>query len=124
MTIDARKDGSFIAEADLTPVYGGNPALTHWKRKLDFQSRVLTVSDRFATSPGTRAIFQVNVPERPRIDGNQATAGRLRLTVMEPANASLTAYQWNTKGSNEFRSGWRIDVTGAVDGYVVRLEEM
>lgn len=121
--VDARADGSFTANADLTPVYGGNPALSSWTRQLQFQSRLLTVVDRFKISAGTRAIFQVNVPVEPQINGNEVTAGRLRMKVLEPATPAISAYEWSTGDSAEFRRGWRIDVTGGLDGYVVELGE-
>lgn len=123
LNVDSRPDGSFTAEADLTPVYGGNPAVASWKRKVEFQSRVLTVDDRFRTGPGTRAVFQVNVPVEPRIQGNVVTAGRLLMKVLEPAAAVISAREWSSLDSAEFRKGWRIDVAGGVDQYVVTLQE-
>ena len=35
--------GEVHAVADLTPAYGGNPAVRTWQRRIDFQDRVLTV---------------------------------------------------------------------------------
>jgi len=70
---------------------------------------------------GTRAVFQLNVPVRPTIKGNTAVAGKLRITVLAPANASLTAVDW-TQVDRDYTRGWRIDVRGADDRYVVKLE--
>ena len=113
--------GEVHAAADLTPAYGGNPALRAWQRRIDFGDRVLLVQDTFAVGEGTRAVFQLNVPVRPTIKGNTAVAGKLRITVLAPANASLTAVDW-TQVDRDYTRGWRIDVRGADDRYVVKLE--
>lgn len=113
--------GEVHAVADLTPAYGGNPAVRTWRRRIDFLDRVLTVDDSFVVGPDTQAVFQVNVPARPMIEGNTAIAGKLRMTVLAPANASLTAVDW-TKADRDYTSGWRIDVRGPGGRFVVRLE--
>ena len=113
--------GEVHAVADLTPAYGGNPAVRTWRRRIDFLDRVLTVDDSFVVGPDTQAVFQVNVPARPTIEGNTAIAGKLRMTVLAPANASLTAVDW-TKADRDYTSGWRIDVRGPGGRFVVRLE--
>jgi len=123
LEVATHADGSLTALADLTPVYRGNPALGSWQRQIDFGGRKLTVRDRFRLAPGTRAIFQVNVPVQPRIEGNEAQAGRLRIRVLEPANAVLRAHDWRSVDAQEFRSGWRLDVEGGQDGYLVELSE-
>lgn len=115
-------DGAFTAVADLTPAYAGNPALRSWRRHFDFKGGALTVRDEFSIPAGTEAIFQLNVRERPAIDGQVASAGRLRMTVLEPADARLSAQAWPEIGGEEFRDGWRIEVRGGERGYLVRLE--
>ncbi|MEO8364938.1 MAG: hypothetical protein ABI538_01905 [Pseudoxanthomonas sp.] len=116
-------DGAFSAVADLTPVYGGNPALASWRRQLDFSARKLLIRDRFQLGEGTRAIFQINVPVQPKVDGLEATAGLLKLRVLEPTNAVISVHDWRAQDSGEFRQGFRIDVTGGVSTYVVELSE-
>ena len=116
-------DGSLVLDADLTPVYGGNPALGAWRRQLVFRGRTLRVTDRFTLGAGTRAVFQLNVPEAPTIQGNQAVAGRLRVKVLEPAGATLSGFDWSKVDAREFRRGWRLDVAGGTGGYVVELSE-
>ena len=123
MTVTPGAAGSFTAVADLTPAYSGNPAVREWKRSLDFSNRRLTVRDRFTLGPGARAVFQVNVPIEPQISGREATAGRLRVRVLEPANAVLSAHDWRAVDGQEFNRGWRIDVSGSDTGYVVELAE-
>lgn len=113
--------GEVHAVADLTPAYGGNPAVRAWQRSIDFKDRVLTVHDTFATGPGTMAVFQLNVPVQPTIKGNTATAGRLRMTVLSPAGASLSAVDW-TKVDKDYTRGWRIDVRGQGNQFIVQLE--
>ncbi|MGY0798316.1 hypothetical protein ACW7G0_04585 [Lysobacter sp. A286] len=123
MTVNPGPDGSFSATADLTEAYAGNPAVHGWQRRFDFADRRLTVRDTFELGTGTRAIFQINVPTRPEINGNEATAGGLRVRVLEPANAVLTAHDWSSVDAQEFRRGWRIDISGSDTGYVVELSE-
>jgi hypothetical protein len=123
VSITPGADGSFSAIADLTPVYRGNPALGSWKRTLDFANRTLTVRDDFKLGSGTRAIFQVNVPTEPTVNGNEATAGNLRVRVVEPANAVISVHDWSSVDRQEFRRGWRIDVSGGNTAYVVELSE-
>ncbi len=123
VTITPRPEGGVTAEADLTPVYRDNPALQSWQRRIDFSGRTLLVQDRFRLGAGTRAIFQVNVPERPVIQGTEAIAGRLRIRVLEPANATLRIHTWSDDDPQEFRRGWRVDVAGGQDGYKVELSE-
>ncbi|MCB1572221.1 MAG: hypothetical protein KDI72_14580, partial [Xanthomonadales bacterium] len=70
------------------------------------------------------AVFQVNVPVQPVINGNEAIAGALRLRVLAPAGASLSALDWTTRsepGGETFNSGWRIDVSGGSSEYRVEL---
>jgi hypothetical protein len=124
LTINSQSgDGSFSATADLTPAYRGNPAVKSWTRKLEFASRKLTVRDHFEIDNGTRAVFQINVPERPQIDAQSVTAGHLRVRVVEPTDAVISAVQWNSIDADEFSRGWRIEIAGSNDGYVVELDE-
>jgi len=123
VTVTPRPDGGVTAVADLTPVYRDNPALQSWQRRIDFGGRKLLVRDDFRLGAGTRAIFQVNVPERPVVQGTEAIAGRLRIRVLEPANATLRVHTWSDDDPQEFRRGWRVDIAGGQDGYTVELSE-
>lgn len=123
-TIEVTRDGGALTiDADLTPVYAGNPALRSWTRRVAFADRKLLVSDRFSLPSGTRAVFQVNVPVEPRITGTEAVAGRLRVRVLEPETATLSVHDWREVDGAEFRRGWRLDVAGGESGYVVELSE-
>jgi hypothetical protein len=123
LVVTPGSNGSFVALADLTPAYDGNPAVAHWERQLEFSGRRLKVADRFRLGQGTRAVFQLNVPVEPRVEGSEVVAGRLRMRVVEPANATITVHDWRAEDASEFSRGWRIDVTGGETGYVVELDE-
>lgn len=115
--------GNVHAVADLTPAYDGDPAVGNWQRTIDLVGRTLTVSDVFTLGSGVSATFQVNTPVQPIIDGLTATAGALRIRVLSPANATLSALDWTTRSdANEtYHSGWRLDIAGGSNGYVVEL---
>jgi len=110
--------GEVHASADLTPAYDSNPAVQSWQRSIDFLDHTLTVHDTFSLGDGTQAIFQVNVPVKPTISGNSATAGHLKMTVVSPANAALSVVDWTTV-DHDYTSGWRIDVRGPGNQFVV-----
>ena len=63
------------------------------------------------------------MPVKPEINGNEATAGRLRVKVLSPADAKLTALDFSTLDKDEFRSGWRLDVEGSGDEFVVEFTD-
>lgn len=115
--------GEVEIEADLTPAYAKGAGVDSWKRSVDFSGRMLKVHDTFATSADTKATFQVNVPTRPVIDGREARAGKLRVKVLKPEDATLTTLDWSTRDQAEFRSGWRLDVAGSGNEFVVELSD-
>ena len=124
MTVTPGTNGALTVVSDLTPAYKGNPALSAWTRRLDFAARKLTVRDNFTMAAGTTAFFQVQVPVQPTISGSTVTAGRLRVRVLEPANATIALRNWNTVNSSEFTKGWRIDIGGGTTTYLVELSEV
>lgn len=124
MTVTPGANGALTVVSDLTPAYGGNPAVGSWTRRLDFAARRLTVRDNFTLGSGTTAFFQVQVPVQPTVSGSTVTAGRLRVRVLEPANATITLRNWNTTNSSEFTKGWRIDIGGGTTTYLVELSEI
>lgn len=123
MTVEQQSGGGLAIDADLTGAYAGNPAVKEWRRRFEFGGRKLRVTDRFLLGPDTKAFFQVNVPVEPRIQGSEAVAGKLRIRVLDPAGAVLTAHEWSTVDGQEFRRGWRVDAAGGQTGYVVELSE-
>jgi hypothetical protein len=121
MTVTPGADGALRVDADLTGAYSKDSAVKQWTRRLDFSATGLRVEDRFRTTPGTRAIFQLQLPGEPRIEGREAVAGGLRIRVISPADVQLSTLDWRTVNRDEFRSGWRLDIAGSGDTYVVEL---
>jgi hypothetical protein len=120
MTVTPETGGNVHAVADLTPAYGGNDAIGSWTRSIDFSAGTLTVHDVYATSSETNTTFQIDVPVEPTISGSTAIAGDLRVDVISPANATLTAIDWTTV-DGDFNSGWRIDIGDGNGEYIVVL---
>ncbi len=127
MTVTPAADGALRIDADLTGAYGNDSPVQLWTRRLDFIGRTLRVEDRYTLDPATQAIFQLNLPVEPKIDGQTAVAGRLRIRVLSPENAQLSVLDWRSVDSSEFRSGWRLDISGGISDktntYVVMLED-
>ena len=96
------------------------PGMKESDLKVSFEDGLLTVSDDYAVSSGTQATFQINTPVRPVVSGNTAVAGGLKITVVQPANATLTVTDW-TDVDSDFEGGYRLDVSGGNGQYVVQL---
>ena len=114
--------GEVHVTGNLSAAYPAGSGVNSWQRSLDFTGNRLLVTDQFAVVSGTQAIFQVNTPTQPTINGNVATAGRLTVRVLEPLGATLTAVNWRNVDS-DFTSGWKLEVSGASTntGFVVEL---
>lgn len=113
--------GGVSVDANLTPAFGTNAAVTNWRRQLVFANRLLTVHDTFAMGAGVQAVFQVNVPVAPVVNGRTATAGALVMRVLQPADATITVLDWRTVDASEYNSGYRLDVRGSGNEFVVEL---
>ena len=57
------------------------------------------------------------------VNSREATAGRLRVRVLEPANATINS-NFSSGKYVEDGARYRIDVQGGTTGYVVELSEM
>ena len=121
MVVTPGANGALTVDADLTPSYAGNAAVGHWRRRLDFAPNRLRVHDTFAIGAGVQATFQVNTPVQPIVNGRTATAGSLVITVTEPADATLSVLDWRTVEPGEYLEGWRLDVRGSGNAFVVEL---
>lgn len=119
MAVTAGAGGALAIDANLTPSFAGNAAVTNWRRQLTFANRQLRVQDTFAKGAGVEAIFQVNTPVQPVISGRTAKAGNLTITVVSPADATLSVVDWRAVNSAEFTRGYRLDVRGGGSGFVV-----
>ena len=115
--------GEVHATADLGPAFGSGAGVSAWKRTIDFVGHKLTVHDTFARAAGHAGDFPGQRARRTQIKGNEATAGRLRVKVLSPADAELTGFDFSTLDKDEFRSGWRLDVEGSGDEFVVELTD-
>jgi hypothetical protein len=121
MVVTEGNDGTVHASADLTVAYGGNSNIGSWQRSLDFTAGgQLTVTDNYTVSSGTQAIFQLNLPNRPTVSGNTAIADGMQITVVQPADAQLRVVDWTDEG-DDFISGYRLDITGSGNQFVVQL---
>lgn len=124
LTVTPGSGGAFTADANLTPAFCNTDAVTNWRRNFSFANRRLTVRDTFSITSGTTATFQVNVPVAPTlVNSREATAGRLRVRVLEPANATINS-NFSTGKYVEDGARYRIDVQGGTTGYVVELSEI
>ncbi len=112
--------GEFTASTNIKPVYP-DASITAYRRGFDFSGGALTVTDDFAIASGTAATFQVCTPGKPVIAGNVATAGKLKITVLEPAGAVLTVNADPNSGDVTTPS-YRLDVAGGATRYKVRIE--
>jgi hypothetical protein len=116
--------GGVSVDANLTPAFNGSAAVTNWRRQLTFANRQLVVHDTFATAAGVQAIFQVNVPVPPVVNGRNATAGALTMHVTQPADATITVLDWHSVDAGEYNSGYRLDVRGTGSQFVVDFGEI
>jgi hypothetical protein len=115
----ARRRDSITAETTFTS--RRDSVLETLLGDLRFAGRMLRVHDVFVPGPGTTAVWQVNVPVAPQISGRNARAGDLAIRVLAPADAVLTAVDWRTFGSSEFLSGWKLEVRGSGNEFLVEL---
>jgi len=109
--------GELHITGNVSPVYDAGSGVG-WVRTIDFVNGVTTINDDLTLTGGTLGIWQMQVPTQPTIAGNVVTAGALRMEVLSPANAQITA----TRGDNSnFSQGWRIEVSGSSTNYRVQL---
>jgi hypothetical protein len=119
MTVTPGAGGALAVDANLTPSFAGNAAVTMWRRQLTFGNRQLRVRDTFTKGAGVEAIFQVNTPVRPVVNGRVARAGDLVISVVTPADATLSVVDWHAVDASEYNSGFRLDVRGSGSEFVV-----
>jgi len=114
-------NGSLQATADLSPAYSSG--VKSWQREVDFSLGKLIVHDSFTTDADTQAVFQINVPVKPVLEGYEARVGKLHVKVLKPADAVLSTLDFSSLDKGEFRSGWRIDVRGSGNEFQVELAQ-
>jgi hypothetical protein len=114
--------GEVHATSNLTSAYPRRAGIESWWRSIDFVDRSLTVHDTYTVRPNVEAIFQLNVPTKPTVNGQEIEAGRLKIEVIKPENARISVLDWSSRGA-EFTSGWRIDIAGGDREFVVKLSD-
>lgn len=117
MALTRGTGGAFTADANLTPAYGAGAPVTSWRRRLEFANRRLTVRDTFQLAGGTAAIHQTQVPTLPTISGATVTTARMRMRVLAPTGALISAVPM---GGGHYR----IEVRGSTSAYTVEYTEM
>lgn len=111
--------GEIHASATLGKVFGSS-AVRNWQRDVDFVAGDLTVHDRYEVGSDVDAVFQVNVPAKPVIRANHVSAGDLQIDVLSPTDATIRIVDWKFQDP-DFNSGYRVDVQGRGNEFVVRL---
>lgn len=113
-SLSYQDDGRILtARADLANVYFRESAIHGWVRKLTFDRSVNTIliNDSFSVEPSTiSAVWQLNTPTQPVIQGDSILAGDLVITPLD-ASVQTTLLEWRTVDAAEYYSGWRINLT-------------
>ncbi|MBX3691673.1 heparinase II/III family protein [Dokdonella sp.] len=114
--------GEVHVSGNLGAAYAAGSGVNAWTRRLDFTGNKLVIDDQFAVMAGTRAIFQINTPAQPVVSGREATAGALKIRVVEPIQANLSVVNWRNVAS-DFNSGWKLEVEGPASNtrFIVEL---
>lgn len=108
--------GLLYLRADITPVYGDNPAIGRVEREVLFLKGpgAFLVMDRADTNDGAEAVWQLNSPVSPSplgggwaVDGMQNT---LEVTPLFPANPEGEVLSWPALDA-DMDGGYRLDVT-------------
>lgn len=114
--------GTLTVDCDLTPAYADSAAVDAWTRRLVFAADgALEVRDLFAARSGVEAVWQLNVPSRPTVEGGRIAAFGLEIVPLVPAAPDISLLDWTTVDAGEFRAGWKIELRGGVDEYRVAL---
>jgi hypothetical protein len=114
--------GTLAVDCDLTPAYVGSEAVDAWTRQLVLAADgALEVRDLFAARSGVEAVWQLNVPTRPTVEGGRIVAFGLEVVPLVPAAPAVALLDWSTVDAGEFRAGWKIELRGGIDEYRVAL---
>lgn len=122
MNVTPLSGGRLQVGADLTPFYDPAGPVDAWQRNLTFGPGALEVHDVYTVASGSEAIFQVNVPVQPTIEGAIIRAGNLVIRPLVPAHPIIDLFEWHPLDPDEFNSGWKVELRGATGEWRVRLE--
>jgi hypothetical protein len=123
-TMSVSDHGSSLSiDADLSPVYDAAEGVTSWTRHVDFDEIEggLVVHDLYSVAAGVTAIWQIDTPVKPTVNGNEADAGALHIRVVTPSSAQLSVVDWHAVDPSEYLSGWKLEVRGGTGGYEVEV---
>jgi hypothetical protein len=117
-TLAFQDDGATLtAYADLSVMYRKDPRVKQWRRCIGFNRPINTiiVCDTFLLQTGVSAVWQLNTPLKPIVQGDSLTAGSLVVKPLD-ADAQARIVEWNTLQTDaawkdEFSSGWKIELT-------------
>ena len=113
--------GTLTINGDLSPAYSGSSDVQEWRRNLQFTGDKLIVRDTFRTTNGTQAIWQINTPAQPVINGSVIHAGDLTITPQIPQNPEIAIVNWNSVDAQEYANGgWKVELSGGTE-YTVEL---
>lgn len=118
-------DGLLTIKSELIHAYHRSPDVKKWNRELGYNraQHSIRVHDRFAVANGIEAVWQINVPEKPRIDGDQIIAGDLIIKPVSPAKPQIEIIDWRDVDATEFRGGgWKVMLRGGNKEYIVEMK--
>jgi hypothetical protein len=108
-TLALADDATFSYFAtDVAPVYADGEITSVVREILWIKPGIVVVRDRISAS-GAAAVYQLNLPGQPDVNGSEASAGDLDLFVVEPAGANLDVVDWAAT-DDDMNGGFRIDV--------------
>jgi hypothetical protein len=116
---------SYVA-ASLVEMYEGVPGIAQVEREIVFlKPNTLVIFDRLALDAPLQAIWTLNSPAAPILEGNRFTlkgsTSTLQATIVEPPTPRLEAVAWK-ETDPDMRDGYRIDVAATgQSGFLVVL---
>ncbi len=117
------KEGRLNIRADLSPAYSSSALVSRWTRQLGFGKDEVVVVDEYQVDASVQALWQINVPEKPRRRGKDILAGKLCIRPLEPAEPSVRIVHWPEvqREYETFREGWKVELGGGQGRFRVSL---
>ena len=124
-------NGVLRIAVDVSTMYGREPRIQAWRRTVTFDrpANTVTVTDTFAIqTTSLAAIWQLNTPVEPFVQGDSIVAGALVVKPLD-VGAQVRVSQWRAMRPNdaswaaEFPTGWKLELTRPADAttFGVRL---
>ncbi|WP_411992378.1 hypothetical protein [Agarivorans sp. DSG3-1] len=124
-TMDYTVNGAeTVINMDLSGIYAAYDSVTSWKRDISFTANKVLVTDQCVVADSVSAIWQINVPLEPVINGDGSiTAGNLLITPITPANPAVNVVNWFVENPAKFKEPrYKIELQGAGCNYQVQLD--